>query len=66
MRKTIHIRGMSCRHCVMAVTRALEDMEGVENVTVNLERGEASFDETRPVDRETLRQRVEDAGYELD
>ena len=66
MRKTIRIRGMSCRHCVMAVTRALEDMEGVENVTVNLERGEASFDETRPVDRETLRQRVEDAGYELD
>ncbi len=66
MRKTIHIRGMSCRHCVMAVTRALEDMEGVENVTVNLERGEASFDETRPVDRETLRRRVEDAGYELD
>jgi len=50
----------------MAVTRALEDMEGVENVTVNLERGEASFDETRPVDRETLRRRVEDAGYELD
>lgn len=66
MRKTIHIRGMSCHHCVMSVTRALEDMEGVENVTVNLERGEASFDETRPVDRETLRRRVEDAGYELD
>lgn len=66
MRKTIRIRGMSCRHCVMAVTEALEDMEGVENVTVNLERGEASFDETRPVDRDILRQRIEDAGYELD
>ncbi|HNT57342.1 MAG TPA: cation transporter [Syntrophales bacterium] len=66
MRKTIRIRGMSCRHCVMAVTKALEDMEGVENVTVNLERGEASFDETRPVDRDILRQRVEDAGYALD
>ncbi len=66
MRKTIRIRGMSCRHCVMAVTEALEDMEGVENVTVNLEKGEASFDETRPVDRDILRQRIEDAGYELD
>ena len=66
MRKTIRIRGMPCRHCVMAVTEALEDMEGVENVTVNLEKGEASFDETRPVDRDILRQRIEDAGYELD
>lgn len=66
MTKTIRIKGMSCAHCVMAVSRALKSIEGLENVTVNLEKGEASFDEARPVSRETLRQRIEDAGYELD
>lgn len=66
MARTIRIKGMSCAHCVMAVTKALKGIEGVENVSVNLERGEATFDETRPVSMETLRRRIEDAGYELD
>jgi len=65
MTKTIRIKGMSCGHCVTAVTRALKSIEGLENITVSLEKGEASFDEVRPVSRETLRQRIEEAGYEL-
>lgn len=65
MARTIRIKGMSCAHCVMAVTKALKGVEGVENVSVNLEKEEATFDETRPVPMETLRRRIEDAGYEL-
>jgi len=64
--KTIKIKGMSCQHCVMAVTKALDEIEGIENVTVDLERGEASFDETRPVDGETIRERISNAGYEVE
>lgn len=64
--KTIKIKGMSCQHCVMAVTKALDEIEGIENVTVDLERGEARFDETKPVDRETIRERISDAGYEVE
>jgi copper chaperone len=64
--KTIKVKGMSCQHCVMAVTKALEEIEGIKNVTVDLEGDEASFDETRPVDRETIRERISDAGYEVE
>ncbi len=46
--KTIKIKGMSCQHCVKAVTKALSEIAGIKDVTVDLERGEASFDETSP------------------
>lgn len=64
--KTLKISGMSCEHCVKAVTRALTDVDGIENVSVSLEKGEAVFDEVGPVDYDEVRRKVEDAGYELE
>jgi copper chaperone len=63
--KTIKIKGMSCKHCVMAVTKALSAVDGVKDVRVDLEKGEASFDEERPVDMEAVRQKIVKAGYEI-
>jgi len=63
--RTIKIKGMSCRHCVMAVTKALSAVDGVKDVRVDLEKGEASFEEERPVDMETVRQKIVKAGYEI-
>jgi len=62
---TIKIKGMTCNHCVMAVTRALSGIAGISNVKVSLERAEASFEETKPVDREIIRGRIKKAGYEV-
>jgi len=61
----VAIKGMSCQHCVSAVTKALEQLDGVKDVEVSLERGEARFEEEKPVDRETLRKAVQDAGYDV-
>jgi len=61
----VAIKGMSCQHCVSAVTKALEQLDGVKNVEVSLEKGEARFEEEKPVDRESLRKAVQDAGYEV-
>ena len=63
--KTIKIKGMSCDHCVRAVTEALEGVGGVENVSVSLEMGSATFDENGSVNMEAVRDAVEDAGYEI-
>ncbi len=60
---TINVKGMSCNHCVMAVTRALNAVEGVADVRVSLERGEASFEERKPVDMAVVREQIEKAGY---
>ena len=41
---TISIKGMSCQHCVASTKKALEEIPGISNVEVNLERNEASYD----------------------
>jgi copper chaperone len=62
---TIKIKGMSCQHCVMAVTKALKEIDGLQDVTVDLEKGEASFNETKPVDKILIQERIKKAGYEV-
>ena len=62
---TVKIKGMSCKHCVMAVTKALEQIAGITDVHVNLEKGEAQFEETMPVDGELIREGIAKAGYEV-
>ena len=61
----IQIKGMSCNHCVMAVTKALSGIDGVGNVKVDLARGEATFEETKPVDKTVIRERIKKAGFEV-
>lgn len=63
--KIIKIKGMSCNHCVMAVTKALNGIEGIKDVKVDLEKGEATFDETKPVDMAVISEQIERAGYEV-
>lgn len=62
---TVKIKGMSCNHCVMAVTKALEEIAGLKNVKVDLKKGEATFDEIGPVDMEKIREQIKKAGYEV-
>ena len=63
--KTIKITGMTCNHCVMAVTRTLEKIDGVKNVKVDLTKAEATFDEVNPVDMEVVKERIRKAGYDV-
>jgi len=63
--KKIKISGMSCNHCVMAVTKALSGIEGIRDVSVDLKAGEATFEETKPVDREVIRKSISEAGFDL-
>lgn len=45
MMTKLKIEGMTCNHCVMAVTKALSGVAGVEKVVeVNLDSGEASVE----------------------
>lgn len=62
---TIKIKGMSCKHCVMAVQKALGEIDGVKDLKVNLEAGEATFDEAGPVDMNKVREAVQKAGYQV-
>ena len=63
--KTIKIKGMSCQHCVMAVTKARSAIDGIKNVQVDLKTETASYDETRPVDMAVVSSAVKKAGYDV-
>lgn len=65
MKKTVKIKGMSCNHCVMAVTKALSEVEGVSEVQVDLGRGEAAFESQGVLDMHEVKKSVEKAGFEL-
>jgi len=60
---TIQIKGMSCGHCVASVTKALEEIEGVSDVQVDLDNGEARFQ--GDVDKETITTMIEGIGFEV-
>jgi copper chaperone len=64
--KSIKIKGMNCQHCVMAVTKTLSAIDGIKNVQVDLKSGQASYEETKPVDAKIVADAVKKAGYEVD
>jgi copper chaperone len=65
MSKKIRVKGMNCHHCVVAVRKVLNEIEGVQNIEVNLEKGEVTFDEIKPVGMVEIREKIEKAGYEV-
>ncbi len=65
MTRTIKVKGMSCQHCVNAVSKTLSAIEGIQEVKIDLAKGEATFEEVKPVDDALIRERIEKAGYEL-
>ena len=65
MTKTIKIEGMMCPHCEAHVKKALEALEGVENVTPSHVEKKATFTLTSPVSDETLKSTVEAQGYKV-
>lgn len=64
MKKTIHVEGMMCMHCVKHVTDALEKVEGVKKADVSLEKKTAVVTLKEEVADETLLAAVREAGYE--
>lgn len=65
MTKTIRIEGMMCPHCEAHVKKALEAIEGVENVVPSHVEKKATLTLTSPVDDATLKATVEAQGYKV-
>jgi len=63
MTTTIKVQGMSCNHCVAAVSKTLSNIEGISDVKVDLAKGEATFDRTESVSMEEIKRQIELEGY---
>lgn len=64
--KTLDVKGMTCNHCKMAVTNALKELDGVQDVDVNLETGKVNvtFEDGKVTDAQ-MKEAIEDQGYEV-
>jgi len=65
---TYTVRGMTCGHCVNAVTEELQEIDGVTEVTIELVEGGDSpvtVTSAAELDRAAVVAAVDEAGYEL-
>ncbi|SEL59419.1 Copper chaperone CopZ [Blastococcus sp. DSM 46786] len=59
------VTGMTCGHCVNAVTEEVSQVPGVTDVEVDLATGGLTVSSKSPVDDAAVRAAVEEAGYEV-
>lgn len=59
------VDGMSCGHCVNAVTEEVTGVAGVTGVEVDLEGGRVTVTSDGPVDDASVRAAIDEAGYEV-
>ncbi|MEV1288152.1 copper ion binding protein [Micromonospora sp. NPDC049679] len=62
---TYTVTGMTCQHCVQAVTSELAELPGVREVRVDLPAGAVSVTSDAPLSVDAVRAAVDEAGYEL-
>jgi copper chaperone len=65
MSSILRVKGMSCQHCVMSVTKALNQLDGIQGVNIDLGKGEVRFENTKNLPPERIKEAVEEAGYEV-
>jgi copper chaperone CopZ len=62
---TYTVTGMTCEHCVQAVTGELSALPGVADVRVDLGTGAVTVTSAAPLPDGAVRAAVDEAGYEL-
>lgn len=59
------IAGMSCQHCVAAVTEEVGAIVGVTQVQVDLATGRLRITSSAPLDDSAVHAAIDEAGYEV-
>jgi len=62
---TYTVTGMSCEHCVAAVTSELTQLAGVTDVDVDLATGAVTVTSAAALDPAAVTAAVDEAGYEV-
>lgn len=61
---TIKIKGMSCQHCVASTTKALQELDGISNVVVDLQNGKAQYE--GDIDIKVIKAAISQIGFEVE
>lgn len=60
------VEGMSCEHCVMAITRALKPLDSVKNIDVDLKNKKVRLEyDKQKISKKEIVDAIEDQGYDV-
>ena len=62
---TYDVVGMTCDHCARSVAREVAQVDGVDDVSVDLATGIVTVTSSADLDVGAIREAVDEAGYEL-
>jgi len=62
---TYTVSGMTCGHCVAAVTAEVSKIDGVVAVDIDLPTGTVTIESVAPINAQVVALAVDEAGYEL-
>lgn len=68
MRTNILVGGMTCGHCVSAVTQELSKLDGVSDVEITLggqEPSQVAIESDSELDQDLINAAISEAGYEM-
>lgn len=65
MTKIVSINGMTCGHCSARVIEALETIDGVSKVKVNLDEKNAVLELASEVSDELIISKIDEVGFEV-
>ncbi|SFJ91129.1 copper chaperone [Halobacillus dabanensis] len=65
METTLKVEGMTCGHCKSAVEGALKEVDGVDDVNVDLETGNVKVSHAESANKVEMREVVEEQGYDV-
>ncbi|WP_082234561.1 copper chaperone CopZ [Halobacillus massiliensis] len=65
MQTTLMVEGMTCGHCEKAVKGALQEIEGVEEVKVDLQTGKVDVESEDNVSKDDMKDAIEEQGYDV-
>ncbi|MGI5912817.1 MAG: copper chaperone CopZ [Syntrophomonadaceae bacterium] len=64
--KILNVEGMSCMHCVNAVKNSIGSLPGISRVDVDLAGNKVAVEyDSEKVDIHKIKDKIEDAGYEV-
>lgn len=64
---TLNVKGMSCNHCVKAIENSVGELEGVQDVKVDLASAkvDVTFDNSK-VSLSQIKETIDDQGYDVE
>ncbi|NLU35792.1 MAG: heavy-metal-associated domain-containing protein [Clostridiales bacterium] len=65
MTKTVFIEGMTCHNCVRHVKEALQELDGVRDVKVDLESKKAVIEADYEIADRNIIDTIDDIGYQV-